>query len=108
MNDDSTVPPGAQAERTALSWQRTGLAMTAAGAVLVHVHLISGVLPVWPGLLMMAAGVLAAAVVAPVRYALVRLAIDAGRTPRSTVAMLLPVAVVAAAVVATASTLAWT
>ncbi len=108
MTPGTAEPPGAQAERTALAWQRTGLAATAAGAVLVHVHLASQVLALWPGVLLMAAGVLAAAVVGPVRYAAVRRATAAGRTPRSTAGVALLSAAVATVVVATAATLTWT
>lgn len=57
---------GAQAERTALSWQRTGLAAVAVGALAARTTA-----PV-AGVVLLLAGVLAAGVVAPVRYARIR------------------------------------
>lgn len=61
-----SVASGAQAERTALSWQRTGLAAVAVGALAARTTA-----PV-TGVALVLAGVLAAAVVAPVRYARIR------------------------------------
>ncbi len=57
---------GAQAERTALSWQRTGLAAVAVGALAARTTA-----PV-AGLVLVVAGVLAAGVIAPVRYTRIR------------------------------------
>lgn len=71
----TAAPPGAQAERTALSWQRTGLAAVAVGALTART-----VAPV-AGLVLLAAGVLAAAVVAPLRYTRIRRATASGVSP---------------------------
>lgn len=63
------LDPGAQAERTALAWQRTGLALAGVGAVLLHVDGSgSSPLPLFAGLLDIAAGAALGAVVAPLRY----------------------------------------
>ncbi len=60
------VESGAQAERTALSWQRTGLTAVTVGALAIRTTA-----PV-AGVVLVLAGVLAAGVVAPVRYARIR------------------------------------
>lgn len=57
---------GAQAERTALSWQRTGLAAVAVGALAARTTAPAA------GVVLVLVGVLAAGVVAPVRYARIR------------------------------------
>jgi uncharacterized membrane protein YidH (DUF202 family) len=58
---------GAQAERTALAWQRTGLALLGVGAAMLHLGEGAALLAV--GVLDLAAGAIVAAVVGPVRYA---------------------------------------
>lgn len=66
---DVLLDPGAQAERTALAWQRTGLALVGVGAVLLHVDgSSSSHLSLAVGLLDIAAGAVLGAVVAPLRY----------------------------------------
>lgn len=63
------LDPGAQAERTALAWQRTGLALVGLGAVLLHVDGSgSSGLSLVVGLLDVAAGAVLGGVVAPLRY----------------------------------------
>ena len=52
MIDRHLLDAGAQAERTALAWQRTGIGAVAVGALLVHGHVNQHVLPLWPGLLL--------------------------------------------------------
>lgn len=52
-------------ERTALSWQRTGWTMLGAGAVVLHA--LPGVPGVVDGVVLLLAGVLCSAVVAPLR-----------------------------------------
>lgn len=80
---DELLDAGAQAERTALAWQRTGFAAAAAGAILTRVELVRHPVASLPGLLLMAAGVGAAAFVAPIRYVRVLRAIRSGRSPSS-------------------------
>lgn len=75
--DDSLLDLGAQCERTALSWQRTGFSAVALGALLVH-HDPGRQLP---GLLLLAAGALSAGVIAPVRYRRILRAVQAQRSP---------------------------
>lgn len=75
---------GAQAERTALAWQRTGLSTAAVGLLLVHAYPAGQVVPPWPGLLLLAAGAAMAAVVAPVRYRHIEHAVRSGSGPSST------------------------
>ncbi len=78
---------GAQAERTALAWQRTGLAAIGVGALLVHAAVSSPHrIPLWPGIVLMMSGALAAAVLAPLRYRSVLHAIQSDRTPVSVLA----------------------
>jgi uncharacterized membrane protein YidH (DUF202 family) len=74
---------GAQAERTALAWQRTGFSAMAIGALLVHGHVEEHLLPLWPGLLLMgiAAGVVL--VFGPRRYRRVLAMVSTGQTPLS-------------------------
>lgn len=73
---------GAQAERTALAWQRTGLALLGVGAVLLHVggegagRLSQGV-----GLLDVVAGTIIGAVVAPLRYRSTVARVASSRSP---------------------------
>ncbi len=85
---DRLTDVGAQAERTALSWQRTGLSAVAVGAVLVHAHPPTSPLPPWPGLLLIAAGAFAAGVLAPLRYRRVLRDVRSGRTPASAATVL--------------------
>lgn len=87
------VDAGAQAERTALAWRRTGLTGLGVGALLAHV----GPTP-WAGALVLAAAAVAAAVVAPLRYSAILRALRAGRTPVSR--RLVPAAAAASVAVA--------
>lgn len=73
---------GAQAERTALSWRRTGLGLVAVGAILLR----SGgdgppLLSLGVGAADVATGAVLAAVVAPARYRRTLAAVTAGHTP---------------------------
>lgn len=86
---------GAQAERTALAWQRTGFALLGAGAVLLHVGGEAGLLLPVVGLLDLVAGAGVGALVAPLRY---RRTLDAVAGARSPVAHRSPLAVTACVV----------
>ena len=69
MPAPALLDTGAPAERTALAWQRTGLALLGVGAVLLHVGGDgAGGLSVAAGLVDLVAGAVIGAVVAPVRY----------------------------------------
>lgn len=83
--DRQLIDAAAQAERTALAWQRTTIATMAVGALLIHAHVNGHVWSAWPGLLLIAAAGFAALVVVPARYRRVLRAIRAGRTPLSRV-----------------------
>jgi uncharacterized membrane protein YidH (DUF202 family) len=82
-DDDRLPDPGTQAERTALAWQRTGLAAMIVGALLIHSNPVWYPLAPWLGALLMTAGGMFAAIVAPVRYLRVVRAVRADRTPVS-------------------------
>ena len=82
MTDFELMDVGAQAERTALAWQRTGIGAMAVGALLVRWD-INAHLPVWPGILLTAAAALAVLIVLPVRYRRVLRTVQAGHTPLS-------------------------
>ena len=84
MTGERIPDEGAQAERTALSWQRTGLAAVAVGALLIHTDPAHYPLSPWPGVLLIAVGAVCAAVLAPVRYRRVLRSVRAGRAPAST------------------------
>lgn len=83
LSDTGLMDVGAQAERTALAWQRTGIAAMAVGALLVRWHTYQHLLPPWPGPLLAAAGGLTALVLVPRRYHRVLRTVRAGHTPRS-------------------------
>jgi uncharacterized membrane protein YidH (DUF202 family) len=74
---------GAQAERTALGWQRTGIGTMAVGALLVRWHASQHVLPLWPGMLLIAIAGLGVLVLVPQRYRGVLRTVRAGHTPLS-------------------------
>lgn len=93
---------GAAAERTALAWQRTGLAAMGVGALLVRLHPVTP----WPGALLVAAGTLLAGVVAPMRHARILRAVRAGSTPLAQRTVTGLVVVVLLVLVGSAATLA--
>lgn len=74
---DALLDLGAQSERTALAWQRTGLTAIAVGALFVHHHpqLLSS------GLLLVTVGALSAGVMAPLRYRQILRAVQAQCSP---------------------------
>ena len=81
--DARLMDAGAQAERTALGWQRTGIGTMAIGALLVRWHVSQHVLPLWPGVLLIAIAGLGVLVLVPQRYRRVLRTIRAGDTPLS-------------------------
>lgn len=69
VSSPSLLDVGAQAERTALAWQRTGLALLGLGAVLLHVRGGgAGRLSLAAGVLDLAVGGVVGAFLAPARY----------------------------------------
>jgi len=82
MTNFELMDVGAQAERTALAWQRTGIGMMAVGALLVRWDAIEH-LPVWPGIVLTSLAGLAALLLVPRRYGRVLRTVRAGQTPLS-------------------------
>ena len=82
MTTSELMDVGAQAERTVLAWQRTGVGMMAIGALLLRWD-INEHLPVWPGILLTTVGGLVVLVLVPQRYRRVLHVVRAGRTPLS-------------------------
>ena len=83
MTDPDLLDIGAQAERTALAWQRTGIGAITVGALMMREHLIRQVLPPWPGLLLVAVAAFGVVVLVPQRYRRVLGNVRAGHTPLS-------------------------
>jgi uncharacterized membrane protein YidH (DUF202 family) len=96
--DDEPLDPSTSAERTSLAWQRSGLGMTAVGALLIHDH--SGghpgaqLLAVLAGCILIGAGILATVLVGPWRYRAILVRVRAEKSPRSRWVVLLAAAVV--------------
>jgi uncharacterized membrane protein YidH (DUF202 family) len=82
MTDQQLIDVGAQAERTALAWQRTGIGLMAVAALLLRWE-VTEYLPVWPGVVIAAVAGVAVLFVVPDRYRRVLRAVRAGHTPRS-------------------------
>ena len=74
---------GAQAEHTALAWQRTAIGAMAVGALLVRWYVKQHLLLPWPGPLLAGAAGLAVLVLVPQRYRGVLRTVRAGHTPLS-------------------------
>lgn len=81
--DTPLLDVGAQAERTALAWQRTGIGAMAVGALLMRGHVHQHLLPLWPGLLLALVAGFAVLVLVPQRYRRVLHAVESERTPLS-------------------------
>lgn len=96
---------GAQAERTAMAWQRTGIGVMAAGALLVRWSIAEG-FTVWPGVALTVFGGFLSLYIVRQRYRRVLRTVEAGQTPLSrylipaTTAFLVVVIVAAAIAVA--------
>jgi uncharacterized membrane protein YidH (DUF202 family) len=99
MTNAELMDVGAQAERTALAWQRTAIGVMAVGALWVrwdiHEHL-----PVWPGILLTAVAGLAVVMLVPVRYSRVLRTVRAGHTPLSRATVPAAAAVLAVVILA--------
>lgn len=83
MDDGELLDVGAQAERTALAWQRTGIGAMAVGMLLMRGHVHQQLLALWPGLLLTVTAALAVLVLVPQRYRRVLRNVRARRTPLS-------------------------
>lgn len=81
--DHELLDVGAQAERTALAWQRTGIGAIAVGALMMREHLHQHLLPPWPGLLLTVVAGITVVVLVPQRYGRVVRDARAGHTPLS-------------------------
>jgi len=73
---------GAQAERTALAWQRTGIGIMASGALVVR-WTVTEHFPPWPGVALVASGAFASLLLVRQRYRRVLETVRAGQTPLS-------------------------
>jgi uncharacterized membrane protein YidH (DUF202 family) len=93
---------GAQAERTALAWQRTGFSAILVGALLVRHHVNHGV-PPWSGLLLMVAAGLSVVVWVPMRYQRVLTTLRLEHSPVSRAMVPATAAVLALVIIATAA-----
>jgi uncharacterized membrane protein YidH (DUF202 family) len=95
MTDSELMDVGTQAERTALAWQRTGIGVMAAGALLTRWDATDH-LPVWPGALLTLAASIAVLVLVPIRYRRVLRTVRAGQTPVSRMLVPATMALIAA------------
>lgn len=99
---DALMDVGAQAERTALAWQRTGFSAILVGALLIRHHVNQGA-PPWPGLLLIVTAGLAVLVWVPTRYRRVLTALRHEHSPVSRAMVPATAAVLALVIVATAA-----
>ncbi|MCP9274308.1 DUF202 domain-containing protein [Mycolicibacterium arenosum] len=86
MTEAGLFDVGAQAERTALAWQRTAIGLLANGALLCRWSLVEH-LPVWPAVVLTAGAGLALLAVVPARYRRIVGAVRSGRNPIARFAM---------------------
>jgi uncharacterized membrane protein YidH (DUF202 family) len=82
QQDGRLFDVGAQAERTAMAWQRTALGLVAVAALTVRWSVTEN-LPVLPGIALAVAGGLAGLVVVRQRYLRVLRTVPHGQTPVS-------------------------
>lgn len=81
---DHVVDPVAAAERTALSWERTGFGLVGIGALLAHAsQQDTSRTQLGLGVLVLAAGAACSVIGAPARYRAVIVAVRAGHSPVS-------------------------
>ncbi|GAB91737.1 DUF202 domain-containing protein [Gordonia rhizosphera] len=81
-NGSELIDVGAQAERTAMAWQRTGIGVMAVGALVVRWS-VTEHFSVWPGIVLAVLGGFATLVLVPRRYRRVLMTVRAGHTPLS-------------------------
>lgn len=74
---------GAQAERTALAWQRTGIGAIAVGVLLLRARIHAHTVSPWPGAVLTVVAALAIVILVPQRYRRVLATVRAGRSPLS-------------------------
>jgi uncharacterized membrane protein YidH (DUF202 family) len=82
VTDSELLDAGAQAERTALAWQRTGIGAMAVAGLLLRWD-VTEHLPVWPDILVAAAAGIAVMFFVSGRYRGMLRAMRADRTPLS-------------------------
>ena len=80
MRSFELIDIGAQAERTALAWQRTALTAMAVAALLIRAYTDG---QVWLGLLLAVAAALSIMIFIPSRYRYVLGTVSAGHSPLS-------------------------
>jgi len=73
---------GAQAERTALAWQRTGIGAIAVGALVLR-WCVTEDFPLWPGIVLAACGGVTTLFLVRQRYHRVLRTVSTGQTPMS-------------------------
>jgi uncharacterized membrane protein YidH (DUF202 family) len=84
--DAELVDVGAQAERTAMAWQRTAIGLVANGALLCRWSFVEHQ-PVWPAVVLTAGAGLVLLAVVPMRYRRIVVAVRRGANPVSRVAV---------------------
>lgn len=82
MTDRKLFDVGAQAERTAMAWQRTGIGVMASGALVVRWSVAED-FTVWPGVALTVFGGFLALYIVRQRYQRVLTTVTAGQTPLS-------------------------
>jgi uncharacterized membrane protein YidH (DUF202 family) len=80
VTDGQLMDVGAQAERTALAWQRTGIGAMAVAGLLVRWDMTEH-FPIWPDIALTVVGGVAVLFLVSARYRRMLQAMRAGRTP---------------------------
>lgn len=84
MTDAELVDVGAQAERTAMAWQRTAIGLVANGALLCRWSFVEHQ-PAWPAIVLTAGSGLVLLIVVPARYRRIVGTVRRGGNPLSRV-----------------------
>jgi uncharacterized membrane protein YidH (DUF202 family) len=79
---EEAAPAGAQAERTALAWQRTGIGLVLIGLLITRWS-VTEAFPAWPGIVVAGLGGLAGLILVRRRYHRVLHTVSTGQTPLS-------------------------